>query len=277
MEDDGGVDCLLWENSGILVSILLSSGARIAASTFRVLVLDQESATFELTNRSIPFSLVFDLRSTVTRQVISSSEGLLSYKFFYDRFDHHAEIEFIFCGPDDHRDETSRNLEFVLRQYTLYTTEGETFSEERQRPNVVAKGLEGVGVGFRTALKSGGRSTGDAIRSLGRMYTSSTIGDTEYRVKRVTTQSQIQKAERRLAKAETCNAATRTVTSAALTPARWIGKTTLKLTPKTRMISCERGVARVVHDTVGGMGNGIANVYKVCLRPYLERNLRVEF
>jgi hypothetical protein len=108
------VNGLIWENSGILVSISSSEGL-IKASTFRALVFDQESAALELTGVSTPFSLILDLRSTVTRQVFSSSEGPLNYKFFYDRFDYHAEIDFTLSGPDEHRDTIGQNLEFVLR------------------------------------------------------------------------------------------------------------------------------------------------------------------
>jgi hypothetical protein len=264
-EDANG---LLWENSGISVSIL-SSEAQITTSTFRVLVSDQESATLQLTGESIPFSLILDLRSTVTRQVLSSSEGRFIYKFFYDRFDCHAEIDFTLSGADEHRDMIGQSLEFILRQYTLYATEEETLSEERRRPNVVAIGFEGVGVGFRTALRSGGRSTGHAIRYLGKMYTSSTIGDSVDREKKVIDQSQIRKAEGHHANAETCHAGARTLTSAALAPVRWIGKSASKLAPKTS--SSDRGVTRVVHDTIGGMGNGVANVCKVHIHTYNEK------
>lgn len=261
MAEDGGGD-LIWENSGITISIF-SSGAQIVASTFKVLVFDQESAILELTGGSIPFSLILDLRSTVNRHVFSSAEGSLGYKFFYDRFDYHAEIEFTLCGPDEHRDTISQNLEFVLSQYTLYSTEEETSSVERLRPNVVAKGFEGVGVGFRTVLRSGGRSTGHAIRYLGKMYTSSTIGDSIDREKKIADQSQIRKAEGHQARAETCHAGARTLTSAALAPVRWIGKNASKLAPKSS--SSESGVTRVVHDTIGGMGNGVANACKVLI------------
>ena len=260
-----GMDGLIWESSGIKVSVL-SCGALISASTFRVVVLDQESAKLELTGVPEPFFLIFDLRSTITRQVFSSSEGLLCYKFFYDRLDYHGEIDFTLCGPDEHRDTIGQHLEFILRQYTLYTTEEETLSEERRRPNVVAMGFEGVGVGFRSVLRSSGRSTGHAIRFLGKMYTSSTIGDSVDREKKVTDQSQIRKAEGHHARAETCHAGARTLTSAALAPVRWIGKSASKLAPKTS--SSDHGVTRVVHDTLGGMGNGVANVCKVHIRTY---------
>ena len=274
---------IIWGSTGLEVTVETDL-FQLAVSQCRVRIRYHESAVLQLLNENDPFTLILDLQTSVVKQP-SVSDETLSYSF--GRLDIQGEFHFEFVTDEtkkekkDAKNEKKKEeekkkieririiqaLEFVFSQYTLYSEFNilqRNLAPDAQHPNMVARGLEGVGIGFRLALRSGGRSTGSAIRYLGKKYTSATVKDNSdgHRAPTVANQKQIDAAEKSKSRAESCHAGARTLTSAALAPVRWIGKNASKIAPKNN--GPDGAVRKVFIDTVGGLGNGVANICKVC-------------
>jgi len=178
-------------------------------------------------------------------------------------------------------------LEFIFKQYTLWTfcdnnnsdTNNRKAHEDDRKPNNLARGFEKTGVLLREGLKAGGRSTGEAIRFLGKKYTENTLkwksrqsvaddgrikddrddGDNIIRSEpRLVEQDDIDKALRMKERGESVHAGVRTVTSTVLRPIRYLGERASKMAT----IKKDETDSRPVLDTVGGIGNAMASVFK---------------
>ena len=257
-------DASIWE-SGQSRVLVATASTRFENSTCRIRVHDHQSAVFELVHSTEPFQLILDLQTSIEKIQHDEND---SFIYSYDRLGLQGEIDFSFSDEieADAIISSIQALEFVWCQYTLYSEHNIDQlhkSSDIQKPNMIARGLEGMGVGLRVALRSGGRSTGTAIRYLGKKYTAATVKDNTdgLREYKATDEAAIIKAEARKSSAETCHASARTLTSAALAPVRWIGKNASRLAPKNS--SSDGQAKKIVLDTVGGIGNGVANICKV--------------
>ena len=262
MMDSMAVNNVIWEDNSVKVSFD-KAGSVIVCSNFRFSVQGHHAAILELIPSSDLCNLPLDLRVRVVRQQVVENVDTICHTYFYDGINCQTVLSFVSTLQGEERDRSINALEFILGQYTIFSFEEVALSRNEQSPNIVAKGFEGLGVGFRVALRSGGRTTGSAIRYLGEKYTTATIGDGIDRGNRVAEQIQIDNAEAHKARAETCHAGARTVTSAALVPVRWIGKSASRIAPKGS--TNPSGVEKIVQDTLGGVGNGVANILKVIL------------
>ena len=175
-------------------------------------------------------------------------------------------------------------LEFIFKQYTLWTfyddnnndTNNQKAHEDDRKPNNIARGFEKTGVLLREGLKAGGRSTGEAIRFLGKKYTENTLkwksrqsvasesrvadGDDISRSEpRLVEQDDIDKAKLMKERGESVHAGIRTVTSTALRPIRYLGEAASKM---AAIKKDEKDSRRPILDTVGGVGNALSSVFK---------------
>eukprot|EP01038_Epipyxis_sp_PR26KG_P010487 gene10487-14094_t len=265
--------------------------------------------------------LKLDLVASVTKdsEEIDGTTGfLISSRYLYSRLDNHVLFEVI---PNSENGLSfMQAFDFIISQFTfridtppddkninnsISYNKNHKLITENHYPNIVARGLEGMGVAVRVALKNSGKSTGHAIRYLGKQYTSvvvptkmsheqnsnnepflrtseinNVMDDKEtpkssLKIKTIQP-AVIAKAIKRKEWAENMHSRARTLTGAALYPVRWTGRKASEWANGGSDKQPELGpVQRVVLDTIGGLGNGVANICKGVTEAIAEVGLAI--
>ena len=231
----------------------------------RLTVRDQHSAQLEIGEvNDTCVILILDVLARIVRNI--SNDDTEERFYSYDRQGQNIVLMFRTLIPPDTNTpttalETFRGLEYGFSQYTIFrvltpssggTTDDGRINqvhEDSTQPNFVARGLELSGLALRNGLKSGGKATGSAIRTLGNKYTdyfgktspvsvppppslsspTTTAGTINHSTthphesKTAQLASAVATAEKHQARCENVHAGARTLTSAALFPVRFIG------------------------------------------------------
>ena len=148
--------------------------------------------------------LVLDLMAKVVRIRMEGEEkeelttGLPPVvSYLYSRLNTRLRFDIVPLCDSKTKDDDSRALDFIFKQYTLYSvSKGHTIFdafnmcdsdiggvsaqelreiEEKEKPNAVARSFETSGQVLRLALKASGAHTGTAIRFLGQQYTNTAL------------------------------------------------------------------------------------------------------
>ena len=266
--------------------------------------------------------ITLDLLAKVIRITDNTNFNIVSY--YYERLHERRRIDILPLAESISKEDDVRALDFIFKQYCLFShatsdilddrfLSGEIsydfgtreLDDEKDQPNSVAKAFESGGLAVRRFLKSGGNSTGSAIRYVGGKYTdfalywkgrsdrnnisnktNSMDPDTTLSIEEDEEQNQlvnvndninipastntntnmnkpvdpklIERAEATKKMGESVHASARALTSTLLYPVRSVGKVASKYAS-----SNEKSVTnKAVLDTLGGLGNGFAAVFK---------------
>jgi hypothetical protein len=268
--------------------------------------------------------IILDLLAKIIRITDNKNFNIVCY--YYERLNERRRIDILPLAESISKEDDIRALDFIFKQYCLFSSSssdvlddrflsGEInydfgtreLDDERDQPNSVAKAFESGGLAVRRILKSGGHSTGSAIRFLGAKYTNAAlywkgrsdknntsnnnvidadntlsieededhnqlvnIDDNIVPATTITNANANENAnkpvdpkliERALATqkmGESVHASARALTSTLLYPVRSVGKVASKYAS-----SNEKSVTnKAVLDTLGGLGNGFAAVFK---------------
>lgn len=263
--------------------------------------------------------ITLDLLAKVIRITDNKMFNIVSY--YYERLHERRRIDILPLAESISKEDDIRALDFIFKQYCLFShatsdvlddrfLSGEIsydfgtreLDDENDQPNSVAKAFESGGLAVRRFLKSGGHSTGSAIRYLGAKYTNAALywkgrsdannisnntnsidPDIKLSIDEDDDQNQlvnindnsvptsgntsinkpvdpklIERAEATKKMGESVHASARALTSTLLYPVRSVGKVASKYAS-----SNEKSVTnKAVLDTLGGLGNGFAAVFK---------------
>jgi len=159
---------------------------------------DEEDGDIELEGET---RLILDLQATlcVNEELDQSTGNRISCAFSYSRLGH--EVTFEIFTTDVTGDAQLRAIDFLFGQYTFYSNMkssaygvGVNDGDDAAKPNMFARGLEGTGSVLRTALRSGGKATGSAIRYLGKKYTEAAVDTSKVPVERNVENHQLEEA-----------------------------------------------------------------------------------
>jgi hypothetical protein len=213
MQSEADVDeIVLWAPQTLtllMTDLMQSSNCGSILFGIKVTAKDINSAYFHIMfNGIVGMTIILDLLATVTKIGIigdnitevgssSSSSNRISTQeyalYAYERQGINVNLEVIPSSSDHRMDIVA--LDFLFGQYCIYvnnlgsrhsviddadqpaspTVDEQEESENKQKPNMVARGMEGSGVVARSALRSSGRVLGKTIRYLGRQYTNASV------------------------------------------------------------------------------------------------------
>lgn len=248
-----------------------------------VLLVDTNSAVIKLIGieDSNVASIDLDLMGSVSKMGTTTNSDYFHVVYNYTRKSLTFALNVIFpiLKEENNIDETLGEFEFIFKQFTLWTLIESDFNqaqEDNRKPNSVARGLENGGVWVRQGIKAGGRSTGDAIRYLGKKYTDNTLSwkmrdsvadenkddvkDPIRSATRLVEKKDVDKALKMKDRGESVHAGIRTFTSTALRPIRYLGEKASTLA--TIRKEDEKDKNRPIMDTIGGIGNAAASIFK---------------
>ena len=157
---------------------LVKVSVRDRISSFLTFCADEDENNDEI--------YILDLLASVVRltEERDQSRKLWSACYRYKRLG--IQVDFEIVPSSDEAIAMVQAFDFVLGQYSFRnylaadsdignTIGSDVTLHQRPPPNVVAQGLEGTGIAMRWALRSGGQYTGEAIRYLGRQYTTLSV------------------------------------------------------------------------------------------------------
>jgi Senescence-associated protein len=286
--------------NNLVVSWTPSEGSQstypLAGGDFKITTCTIYDATMTLLpDGGEAFALPLNLLVRITKNLVVPTEVTAEhhrngYYSYYMNEGECGELTFHSTVPADRPAQEIaapfRALDFVLSQFSLFReispnniNGNHPDFQSGKKPNIVARGFEGAGVVLRKGLLSGGKATGSAIRYLGKKYTNHVVksqqnaasNQTQLHLPSVeagaaqnyapTDPALVEKAERQRAQAESFHAGARTITSAALYPVRWFGKKASTMATNKNEANNSK-TKRAVLDTMGGIGNGAAHVFK---------------